>query len=102
MRTEDTVARRSGDEFLVILGSLTDSTCVTDIAKRMVTEIAKPIDHDGLTFALGASIGISIFPDNTRDIEVLKQLADQAMYSVKNAQKNGFSFATSFDATESL
>lgn len=100
VRAEDTVARRSGDEFLVILGSLTDSEYIADIARRMVTEIAKPIDYHGLTFALGASIGISIFPDNTRNIEDLKELADQAMYGVKNAHKNGFSLSTIFDTTE--
>lgn len=100
VRAEDTVARRSGDEFLVIIGSLIDGQYITDIARQMIIEISKPIDHHGLTFALGASIGIAIFPDHTRNIEVLKGLADQAMYSVKNAQKNSFSFSTSLDATE--
>ncbi len=99
VRAEDTVARRSGDEFLVILGSLTENNYISNIAKRIIVEISKPISHNGLTFALGASIGISIFPDNARTIEELKDLADQAMYSVKNAQKNGFSFSVVSDTT---
>lgn len=93
VRAEDTVARRSGDEFLVILGNVTEKQDISTAAKRIITEISQPINHNEISFTVGASIGISIFPDNSRDPEELKRFADKAMYEVKNAQKNGFSFS---------
>lgn len=95
VRTDDTVARRGGDEFLVILGGITDLSYVSIIAQRIIDGISRPILYNHVSFALSASIGISIFPDNSRSIEKLQHLADEAMYSVKNAQKNNFMFSRS-------
>ena len=93
VRANDTVARRSGDEFLVILESQGDTQYFSITAERIIREISQPIHHNNMWFTVGASIGIAIFPDHSRNIEELKSLADQAMYDVKNQQKNSFSFA---------
>ncbi len=94
VRADDTVARRSGDEFLVILESIADKAYVADVAARILAEISRPLPYKDISCTLGASIGISIYPDNGRDVQELERLADQAMYQVKHNQKNDFVFST--------
>jgi diguanylate cyclase (GGDEF)-like protein/PAS domain S-box-containing protein len=94
VRDSDTVARLGGDEFTVILYG---GDCVT-VAERVSEQILA-----GLTqpFALGrekayisASIGITLFPDDARDIESLLKNADQAMYAAKEIGRNAYSWFT--------
>lgn len=97
VRVDDTVARRSGDEFLLILGGITDIDYVSIIAKRIIDQISCPMLYNNESFTLSASMGIAIFPDDSRSIAELQKLADQAMYTVKNDQKNDFGFSESSD-----
>jgi len=89
LRQEDIIARIGGDEFAVAIGALDDLVYVEKVAKRIIDEINR--DYDGLpSSSLGASIGISIFPDQTTDIDSLLNYADQAMYNIKKSSKNDF------------
>ena len=89
LRQEDILARIGGDEFAVAVGALNDLLYVENVALRIIKEINK--DYEGLpASSLGASIGISLFPDQTTDIDSLLNYADKAMYGVKKSSKNDF------------
>lgn len=89
LRGTDTVARIGGDEFTVLLCNLADDRAVGEIATRIVTEVAKPIDLDGRRVSLTTSVGIATFDgDAEDDLDTLLRRADQAMYAAKRSGKN--------------
>ena len=92
IRETDTVARIGGDEFLVILSGLPDLSVVERIAASLVLQVSQPITIDHNQVAVGASIGIALYPDDASDSEELIRIADKAMYSVKSRGKNSFGF----------
>ncbi|MCP4149304.1 MAG: diguanylate cyclase [bacterium] len=95
VRESDTVARIGGDEFLVTLSELQVSNKDAElIAGKLVQSISQPFSYNGEQVSIGASIGIAIFPGNGEDIDNLIKQADNAMYSIKNSGKNGYTFAT--------
>jgi diguanylate cyclase (GGDEF)-like protein/PAS domain S-box-containing protein len=92
LREGDTVARLGGDEFVVLLPDLVGvDECITTV-KRLHEHIALPIRIQEHSFLLTASIGVSIFPDDDNDPDVLLRHADQAMYTAKQAGKNRYHF----------
>ena len=54
-----------------------------------------PLAYEGDTVKIGASVGISLYPDNGENIEEIMQAADAAMYQVKRSGKNNYKFADS-------
>ncbi len=90
VRDCDTVARMGGDEFTVILTRVEESADATVIAQRILEALAKPLCYAGQSFILGASIGISIYPEHGMDADTLVKNADTAMYDVKAEGKNQF------------
>ena len=92
IRETDTVARIGGDEFLVILNSIPKRSIIERIAGSLIQQISQPVSIDGFELAVGASIGIAIYPDHASNAEELIRLADEAMYRVKNKGKNSFEF----------
>ena len=93
LRAEDTAARIGGDEFIAILGTLPDSDVAARIAERAITAISRPIEYQGNSISVGASIGIGLFPDHADNAQTLRRVADAAMYSVKRSGKNRFAYA---------
>jgi diguanylate cyclase len=86
MRRSDTVARTGGDEFSVILE---DPTSREDAARvgRLLTELlAQPQQLDGHTVSIGASVGISVFPEDATDAQSLCIAADRQMYADKGGR----------------
>jgi diguanylate cyclase (GGDEF)-like protein/PAS domain S-box-containing protein len=94
VRETDTVARLGGDEFTVILTDLADIQCVNRIAETIIDSLAMPFVLDTETIYVTASMGITIYPNDAKEIDELIQNADQAMYVAKEAGKNRFSFFT--------
>ena len=92
VRTSDTVARLSGDEFIVILHDIENKDEVGNVAAKMVSRLADPFDLDGSQAGVHASIGIAMFPDDAEDAAMLIRLADRAMYVVKGSGKNNYAF----------
>jgi diguanylate cyclase (GGDEF)-like protein/PAS domain S-box-containing protein len=88
VREGDMLARLGGDEFMVILDRIHTRDDATQVAKDLLHAISSPVRIEGHVLALGASIGISIFPDNAQDAEELMQEADSAMYAAKREGKN--------------
>ncbi|MBA55840.1 MAG: hypothetical protein CMK89_15395 [Pseudomonadales bacterium] len=89
LRKEDIVIRWGGDEFLIIVEHVNQPKA---IAEKLLAALQKPIDlGNGNRDVVGASIGISLFPEHGQKIEDLVQRADIAMYRVKEAGRNHFS-----------
>lgn len=88
VREEDTVARIGGDEFTIIINNLTTAQEAESFAKKLLHAIEQPILYEEHTLHISASIGISIYRDDTSDIEDLLKYADIAMYRAKKNKKN--------------
>lgn len=92
VRTEDTVARPGGDEFVVIQtanGNL--PACAMRLADRLIRAVAEPIDFGGTPISIGLSIGIAIAPMAGVDADGLLRAADVALYEAKQAGRNRYS-----------
>lgn len=87
-RKSDTVARLGGDEFAILLNEVSNQTGPTLVAKKIIQSLADPISVFGGEAIVGASIGISLFPENGSDADLLLQRADEAMYISKKNGKN--------------
>lgn len=84
MREYDTVARTGGDEFAMILPNLRNPSDLGTVARKIFDTFAAPLRTELSTdLYLSASIGIAIFPTDTRNVEELLQFADSALYDAK-------------------
>jgi len=92
VRDSDTVSRQGGDEFVVLLPEVTQAKDAALCAKKILTMLKAPhlIGHHAL--GVGASIGISIYPDDGADPETLIKNADTAMYQAKEHGRNHYEF----------
>ena len=88
VRSSDTVARIGGDEFVVILEALPDRAAAEAVAAKIRTRLGQPFALQGVEVRATISIGISFYPDNGDDAEVLVRAADYAMYLAKRAGKD--------------
>ena len=95
VRETDTVARFGGDEFLIIATEINAPENAAQIAEKVIQLVSQPVIFNGQQAVVGASIGIALFPDHGEDMDQLIKQADEAMYRVKNAGKNGFRFVNS-------
>ncbi|MGH2710865.1 MAG: putative bifunctional diguanylate cyclase/phosphodiesterase [Actinomycetota bacterium] len=89
LREEDTIARLGGDEFGIILPELQSLDTAVDVVTRLLEQLEAPIPVEGFTLDVSASIGISLFPEHSEDVETLLRRADVAMYVAKEA-RNGY------------
>lgn len=94
VRTEDTIARIGGDEFMVIMESLQTPEAISVVANKIVSIVKEPIVLGEKTLNLGTSIGISVYPHNGETSEVLLKNADTAMYKAKDEGRDNYQFYT--------
>jgi diguanylate cyclase (GGDEF)-like protein/PAS domain S-box-containing protein len=92
VRETDMVSRLGGDEFVVVMSAIHKSEDAAQVAQKIIAAISEPFQIEGDTVNIGTSIGISIYPDDAHESEVLKKYADAAMYEVKQAGKNHYRF----------
>lgn len=90
VRESDTVARISGDEFMILLQDVSDEQGIDAVAGKILFELAKKLLIGKLEISISASIGFSIYPENGNDINTLIQRADCALYVAKDRGKNTF------------
>jgi diguanylate cyclase (GGDEF)-like protein len=81
-RAEDLVARLGGDEFAVFMPGA-DSDAANSAVKRLQDALHTPVEVDGISIELDASIGLAWYPGHGRDVDTLIQRADVAMYRAK-------------------
>jgi diguanylate cyclase (GGDEF)-like protein/PAS domain S-box-containing protein len=94
VRESDTVARLGGDEFTVIVTELHEVACAEAIAQKILDVLQAPFALGQEQAFVSCSIGITLYPDDARDIDDLLKHADQAMYAAKGAGRNRFSYFT--------
>ncbi len=94
IRNSDTVARLGGDEFVVLLHDLGEVNDAAIVADKIIDQMSLPFNVGRRDFILGASIGITIYPDDTNDPEEMMRNADMAMYRAKEEGRNRYQFFT--------
>lgn len=94
VREEDTVARLGGDEFTVILPNIGSPAHTEPVIHKILAAFSSPFVLDLHEAFVTASIGISIFPDDSEDPATLMQNADAAMYRAKELGRNTFQYFT--------
>jgi diguanylate cyclase (GGDEF)-like protein len=92
LRSTDSIGRLGGDEFVLILEDVNNKKDIEIIMEGILRSFHEYIQLDGKKLKVSASIGISIYPEDAGDVESLLQIADSAMYKVKNKSKDSYSF----------
>ena len=92
LRQEDYIARLGGDEFAIIMYDFIGISQISSVSGKILAALQQPFFLEGHEAFIGASIGITICPDNGEDRETLQRQADSAMYQAKNLGKNTFQF----------
>ncbi|QSZ41301.1 EAL domain-containing protein [Sulfurimonas aquatica] len=95
IREGDTLSRLGGDEFTIILESISKATDASLIAKKILKVIRKPIHIFNHELYLSSSIGISLYPEDNRVARNLLKFADSAMYKAKDEGRDNFQFYSS-------
>ncbi|WP_438971707.1 EAL domain-containing protein [Methylophaga sp.] len=92
LREGDTVARLGGDEFTLLLEDIRSAEHVGKVAEKVAHEIIKPFQLEATEVTISPSIGISLYPADGRDVDMLIRNADAAMYHAKKSGRNNFQF----------
>ncbi|RDH86647.1 MAG: hypothetical protein DIZ78_07010 [endosymbiont of Escarpia spicata] len=92
LRKYDTLARFGGDEFILLMPRADKNAEVVAVAEKLAADFILPFELEGQEMFVTASIGISIFPEDGRDVDGLLKSADAAMYRAKENGRNGYSF----------
>lgn len=92
VRASDTAARIGGDEFTFALNNIGSNENAVLMVNKIIASLSEPFDLNGRQCRVGGSIGISIYPDDSEDIERLIMQADEAMYLAKQNGKNTYRF----------
>jgi diguanylate cyclase (GGDEF)-like protein len=95
-RRSDTVARLSGDEFIVVIPDINDNrhllATTIAVAEKILTQMAEPFELMGHTVRTTASIGIALYPRDGDNLDDLLKNADVAMYHAKSRGRNNYQF----------
>ena len=92
LREEDVLARFGGDEFVVVLPRIAEGLDARKVADKLLATLAQTYLAAGEEFQLGASIGISLFPDDAQSVDELLRHADFAMFRAKAAGRGQYAF----------
>ena len=92
VRKMDTVARTGGDEFVVLLSEIGDPKDASIVSGKILDELSRPFFIDRQELNISGSIGISVYPRDGKDVNMLKANADVAMYHAKRNGRNSYCF----------
>jgi diguanylate cyclase (GGDEF)-like protein len=90
VRHSDSLARTGGDEFTVVLTGLAGADGARAVAQKILESFQGPFLVEGREVFVTASIGVSIYPEDARNLQILEQHAADAMYRVKAEGRNNF------------
>jgi len=93
VREMDTAARIGGDEFMIIYPKIADDSVIEALGNKIITSVREPIPWKDELLSVGASVGISLYPDHGNDSKALIREADDAMYMAKRKGKNQYAIA---------
>lgn len=88
----DTISRIGGDEFTIIIEDYTDHAQLEQVASRIIESIRAPFYLDDHELLLGVSIGIALFPEHGKELQILVNHADAAVQQAKRLGGNSFQF----------
>jgi diguanylate cyclase (GGDEF)-like protein/PAS domain S-box-containing protein len=91
-RKSDTIARIGGDEFVLVLPQVSQPTNASRLAQRILNVFREPLIFDGHQLNITTSIGIAVYPEDGKDIEILLKNADTAMYRAKEQGRDAYRF----------
>lgn len=91
LRDIDTLCRLGGDEFVIFFQEI-DAHGAEVLARRILDAMGRPFQVDGMSFSVGCSIGIALYPEDGRSLDELIKCADTAMYLVKDRGRGSFRF----------
>lgn len=91
-REVDTVARLGGDEFVIIASGINEPEEVAILADRIAEKLSQPFSIENNNIQIGASIGISCYPNDSEDIDALQRMADEALYVSKQEGRNTYRY----------
>lgn len=94
LRKEDTVARISGDEFMMMVQNMTDMESIKKIAEKIIYSFRTPFYLKDQKFYITASLGVATFPADGETADKLVKNADMAMYRAKEQGKNQYAFCS--------
>ena len=95
LREGDTISRRGGDEFIILLPEVYEATKVAKVAMKILSTITKPLPLGvGIEYTTTVSIGISLYPEDGDNVDSLVKHADIAMYQAKSLGRNNYQFFT--------
>ena len=92
LRNVDVVARMGGDEFVAALFNISRREHAGHVAQKLLDSLREPILLDGHELRVGASIGISVYPEDGLDTATLLRYADVAMYRAKQSPEEGYAY----------
>jgi diguanylate cyclase (GGDEF)-like protein/PAS domain S-box-containing protein len=102
VRAGDTAARLGGDEFAILLEGITRAEDAGAVAGSIIAALRQPVDLEGRTAAISASVGVSIFPDDAQTTQDLMRNADAALYVAKDKGRDTFEFHSAVIAAASM
>jgi len=88
LRSSDSICRLGGDEFVILLETTETVEGAEHVAQMVIDSFENPIEINGHVCAIGASAGISVYPDDSSDAETMLQHGDMAMYKAKEKGRN--------------
>jgi len=89
---DNLISRVGGDEFVIVMENFRKLSEVSQIAEQVIKTVNQSYPFLSLDTQVGSSIGISLFPKHSNDVDELIDFADKAMYKVKENIKNSFLF----------
>ena len=92
LRESDTVARLGGDEFAIVQAVAEQPRDAAALADRVVRLLSEPFEIDGQRVAIGASVGVALYPSDARAADVLLRHADLALYRAKHDGRGVYRF----------
>jgi diguanylate cyclase (GGDEF)-like protein len=92
IRSSDTASRHGGDEFVLVLTEVDHRDTLASKADDIRSILSAPYNIAGHELEIGVTIGISVFPDDGEDAEMLIRNADAAMYCAKENGRNQCQF----------